>query len=315
MVGDQLVAAIETEPESWSNRLRVNELWIADEYHHRGIGRALMNIAKEEARQERRRAIILETQSCNVNAIGFYLHQGFTLIGLDTCSYTNRDCERKEVRIELGFFPERKAKLKRDELIIRKETEADYPKTERMTQLAFWNKHHQGCDEHYLVHKMRKEAVYLPELSRIAVKDNEIIGAIFYAKAYVQDGDTIHEVVTFGPLCVAPDWQGAGVGELLLRETMPLVGEAGYPAIIMYGEPDYYPRIGFQTCDHFGITTPDGQNWDSFMGIETIPGRIKDIKGKFYEPAVYDDLPEEEVDELTMKFPKLEKQYYPSQWH
>ena len=60
--------------------------------------------AKEIAVQQKRRAIILETQSCNTKAIGFYLHQGFELIGLDTCCYTNDDIGRREVRINLGFF-------------------------------------------------------------------------------------------------------------------------------------------------------------------------------------------------------------------
>ena len=78
-------------------------LW-ADELHRQGIGTALMNIAKEKAKLQNRRAIILETQSCNTNAIGFYLHQGFELIGLDTCCYTNDDIGRHEVRINLGFF-------------------------------------------------------------------------------------------------------------------------------------------------------------------------------------------------------------------
>ncbi len=102
----KLIAAIETAPEKWSNRLRVTELWVAPEYQKQGIGHALMNVAKEQARLECRRAIILETQSCNVNAIGFYLHEGFTLIGFDSCCYANNDLERKEVRVELGICKE-----------------------------------------------------------------------------------------------------------------------------------------------------------------------------------------------------------------
>ncbi|MBQ9118614.1 MAG: GNAT family N-acetyltransferase [Lachnospiraceae bacterium] len=100
----ELIATIETDPENWSNRLRVTELWVAPEYQKQGLGHALMEIAKEQARIENRRAIILETQSCNVNAIGFYLHEGFTLIGFDSCCYASNDLERKEVRIELGYF-------------------------------------------------------------------------------------------------------------------------------------------------------------------------------------------------------------------
>ncbi len=48
----------------------------------------------------------LETQSCNANAIGFYLHEGFTLIGLDTICYSNRDLTRDQVRLELGWMLE-----------------------------------------------------------------------------------------------------------------------------------------------------------------------------------------------------------------
>ncbi len=101
----QLVAAIETCPEKWSNRLRITELWVDASCRKQGLGHALMETAKEQAIRENRRAIILETQSCNVNAIGFYLHEGFTLIGLDTCCYSNEDIRRREVRFELGWFP------------------------------------------------------------------------------------------------------------------------------------------------------------------------------------------------------------------
>ena len=99
------MAAIETAPEEWSNRLRVTELWVDEGLRRQGLGHALMELAREQTRRENRRALILETQSCNVNAIGFYLHEGFTLIGFDACCYTNRDLERKEVRVELGWFP------------------------------------------------------------------------------------------------------------------------------------------------------------------------------------------------------------------
>lgn len=87
VIDGKLIAAIETCPEAWSNRLRITELWVDDEYQKQGIGHTLMEMAKEQLRRERRRAIILETQSCNVNAIDFYLHEGFTLIGFDSCCY------------------------------------------------------------------------------------------------------------------------------------------------------------------------------------------------------------------------------------
>ena len=106
IVGDngELLACIEVCPEEWSNRLMVTELWVDDSLRKQGIGKMLMDKAKEIAKLQNRRAIILETQSCNTNAIGFYLHQGFELIGFDKCCYTNKDIERREVRINLGYF-------------------------------------------------------------------------------------------------------------------------------------------------------------------------------------------------------------------
>lgn len=100
----ELLACVEVCPEEWSNRLMVTELWVSDGLRHQGIGKRLMDKAKEIAVNQSRRAVILETQSCNTNAIDFYLHEGFELIGFDTCCYTNDDIGRREVRINLGYF-------------------------------------------------------------------------------------------------------------------------------------------------------------------------------------------------------------------
>ncbi|SFC49418.1 Predicted N-acetyltransferase YhbS [Alkalibacterium subtropicum] len=311
---EKLVAAIETDQENWSNRLRITELWVADDYQKKGVGRALIAIAKEQARHERRRTVILETQSSNVNAIGFYRHQGFDLIGLDTCSYSNDDVERKEVRLEFGWFPADKEKLSRDEIDIRQETEKDHHAVELMTQRAFWNKYKPGCDEHYLVHLLRQDSQYLPELSRIAIKDGQVIGCIMYSKAEVVEGDRSQDVLTFGPLCVDPKWQGMGVGEILLKETMALASEAGYKGIIIFGDPDYYPRLGFEPCDRFEVTTAGGENFDAFMGTELYENSLKDVKGKFHASPVFENIPEEKVEEFSRNFPPLQKRQFPGQW-
>ncbi len=102
----RLIAVIETAVEDWSNRLRVTELWVDDAYRRQGIGTALMNIALKRAKEEKRRVLMLETQSCNEPAVNFYLSYGFSLIGFDSCAYRNDDTTRREVRMELGIFLE-----------------------------------------------------------------------------------------------------------------------------------------------------------------------------------------------------------------
>lgn len=310
----ELLACIETCPEEWSNRLMVTELWVHESIRRQGIAHRLMAVAKEQAYLEHRRAIILETQSCNVGAIHFYQQEGFELIGMDSCCYRNNDLERREVRINMGYFPRRKQKVTKETIVIRKEKETEYHRTEEAVLRAFWNKHHPGCNEHLLVHKLRQNGAYLPELSRVAVAGDQIVGVICFARALLKKGEKTKEILTFGPLCVVPKWQGCGVGSLLLKEALTSAKEAGYGGVIIFGEPDYYPRHGFKTCDQFGITTEDGKNFDSFMGIELIEGALSGFGGKFIEPEVFLDLPKEENAAFTKQFHAPAKQRFPGQW-
>ena len=116
MVGEDgaLLACVEICPEEWSNRLMVTELWVADQLHRKGFGTRLMKLAKEKAREQGRRAIILETQSCNVRAIAFYRSQGFRLVGFDTCCYANNDIARHEIRFNFGFYLNKEAETEKE---------------------------------------------------------------------------------------------------------------------------------------------------------------------------------------------------------
>lgn len=100
--GNQLVAVMEVTPENWNNRLRITNLFVQEGYRRRGFGTLLMTRAREIARAQGRRALILETQSCNSGAIAFYLSQGLTFMGFNACEYSNDDIPNHEVRIEMG---------------------------------------------------------------------------------------------------------------------------------------------------------------------------------------------------------------------
>ncbi len=198
---------------------------------------------------------------------------------------------------------------------IRAEQAADYKATELMTMRAFWNIHGPGCDEHYLVHLIRNSVDYLPELSGVAKLDGRIVGAVFYTRAWIIDGQRKHAIVTFGPLAVEPLLQNMGIGRRLLEETIPLVKKAGYPGICIFGEPEYYPKHGFKTCDNFEITDSKGKNFDAFMGLEVTPGGFRDIRGKFVESDIFEHCNDEKaVEEFNRMFPAYPRHKVPSQW-
>ena len=96
---------------------------------------------------------------------------------------------------------------------------------------------------------------------------------------------------------------------------MKLAKNEGYNGIVIFGEPEYYPRIGFKTCDHFNITTVDGKNFDAFMTYELNKDSMNGIKGRFYESKVFEDLQQEDVEEYDKKFPFMKKLRFPGQWN
>ncbi len=65
------------------------------------VGTVLLD-AIQEAAASGARMIVLETQSCNENAIAFYRKNVFEIIGFDLYAYSNDDPERHEVRLEMG---------------------------------------------------------------------------------------------------------------------------------------------------------------------------------------------------------------------
>ena len=99
----KLLGYVEGTPEAWNQRYRISNICIYDEeQRHCGIGTELMKVILNEAEKSGARMVVLETQTCNENAIAFYRKNGFDIIGFDLYAYSNTDPERHEVRIEMG---------------------------------------------------------------------------------------------------------------------------------------------------------------------------------------------------------------------
>ncbi len=102
-VSGKRVGWLETGYQEWNNLVRIWQLLVEEGYRGRGVGSRLMETAIKVAKERSARMLVLETQSCNIPAIDFYLRLGFDLIGVDSVSYSNEDVERGEVRLEFGL--------------------------------------------------------------------------------------------------------------------------------------------------------------------------------------------------------------------
>ena len=134
-------------------------------------------------------------------------------------------------------------------LKIRLETEQDYRIVEELTREAFWNVYKPGADEHYFVHTMRNHPDFIPELAFVLEINGEIVGNIMYTKAWLEDDNGERkEILSFGPLCVAPKYQRQKFGRLLIEHSFEVARKMGYDVNINFGNPGNYVSRGFVSC-------------------------------------------------------------------
>ena len=202
------------------------------------------------------------------------------------------------------------------DIIIRNETPADYRAVENLTRESFWNIYKPGADEHYFVHQMRSHPDFIPKLAFVLEKDGEIIGNIMYTKAWLEDEQGQRkEILTFGPLCVAPAYQRRKLGKLLIEHSFAEARKLGYDVNIIFGNPGNYVSRGFVSCKKKNVSFVVPGNFPTALLVaELIPGALEG-KNWMYIPSTAADCCEDTaaVAAFDAGFPHKEKKWMPSQ--
>ena len=199
------------------------------------------------------------------------------------------------------------------EVFIRNERLEDHFTVENLTREAFWNLHVPGCDEHFLVRKLRDSEDFLPELNFVAEADGRIVGNIMFSRSRVVGRDNqSFETVTFGPVSVLPEYQRQGVGRALIERGLESAWASGHRAAIIFGSPAYYARFGFRSGKEYDIRTSDGKYAAALQALELFPGALKGVCGRFLESEAFEMDPKE-AEEFDKLFAHKEKRVLPSQ--
>jgi len=191
-------------------------------------------------------------------------------------------------------------------VLLRPEEEKDFHLVENLTREAFWNIYKPGCDEHLLIHNIRKRNEFIRNLDYVAVFNDEIIGNIVYAKAKIIGINKEYDVITFGPVSVLPIYQKKGIGKKLIEHTITKAKKMGFNAIMIYGNPKYYERFGFKNSKEYKITDMEGNYNDALMALELFPNSLENINGKFFEGEAY-KVDKKELEIFEKDFPYKEK--------
>lgn len=190
---------------------------------------------------------------------------------------------------------------------IRREQPEDYRETENVTREAFWNHYSPGCCEHYLLHIMRDDPAFVPELDFVAVSNGKIVGNVVSVRGSIKGDDgTGYEVLTLGPISVLPDYQNEGIGGKLLSHTREAARALGFRAILLTGDPAYYSRHGFRPAEELGIRTADDRYMAALQVCELFEGALENARGRYFESEIY-EVDESAAAEFDQEFPAKEK--------
>jgi predicted N-acetyltransferase YhbS len=193
------------------------------------------------------------------------------------------------------------------EMNIRLETENDYRKVEELTREAFWNLYTPGCDEHYLCHILRDHKDFIKELDYVAEINGTVIASSMYTHSVLLSDDQQKvPIVSFGPLCVHPEYQRKGIGTALIEKTKIVVKKRNVPAIVIYGDPHNYCKHGFKNGIDHQVSNMDGEYPLGLLVLELQPGFFGCKKWKAKQSDVF-TFAQEEVLEFDKKFKEKEK--------
>ena len=200
--------------------------------------------------------------------------------------------------------------------VIRRERPEDHRAVEELIRESFWNVYRPGCSEHYVIHVLRNDPAFVPELDVVMEQDGRLIGQNMFMKTVIDadDGRTV-SILTMGPICIANDLKRRGYGKILLDRSLEMAAEMGFGAVLFEGNIGFYGNSGFDYARKFGIRyhdLPEGADDSFFLARELIPGYLDGVTGVYQTPQGYyvDDA---EVEEFDGGFPPKQKLKLPGQ--
>lgn len=194
--------------------------------------------------------------------------------------------------------------------IIRNERADERRAVETLVREAFWNVYRPGCLEHYVLHCLRDDAAFVPELNFVMEKDGQLIGQNIFVRAVINtdDGGEL-PIMTMGPICIAPEYKRQGYGKVLLDYSLEKAAELGVGALFFEGDINFYGKSGFDFASKFGIRyhgLPEGEDASFFLCRELIPGYLDGVSGEYATPHGY-FVDENEAEAFDRLFPPKEK--------
>ncbi|MGH6665193.1 MAG: GNAT family N-acetyltransferase [Pseudolabrys sp.] len=148
---------------------------------------------------------------------------------------------------------------------IRHERPADVEAREALLDAAFGKSRYRKSSQ-----RLRDGRLPAEGLSFIAADGKRVVGT---ARLWnVACGG--RKALLLGPVAVAADCRGRGIGAALVRRAIAAARRLGHGAVVLIGDAPYYRRFGFSAEAAAGLKLPGPFERHRLLALELVPGAL-----------------------------------------
>ena len=154
---------------------------------------------------------------------------------------------------------------------IRQEKQTDIPAREALLNAAMGEARFTKCSE-----RLRENRIAAEGLSFVAVEDGRLVGTVRLWHVTAGPG---RQALLLGPLAVAPEAQGRGIGVALMTHALKAARRSGAAAVILVGDAPYYGRFGFSAEKTAALWMPGPYEQSRLLAVEFTAGALDGAHG------------------------------------
>lgn len=155
-------------------------------------------------------------------------------------------------------------------ITIRDEVDTDVPAREALLDRCLGERRTAKSSE-----RLREGRLPAEGLALAAERDGALVATV--RLWHVEAGGK--PALLLGPLAVAPELQGEGLGKAMMNEAIRRAAGRGHGAILLVGDAPYYQRFGFTAAPMADLSMPGPVERERFLGLELRQGALEGASG------------------------------------
>ena len=154
---------------------------------------------------------------------------------------------------------------------IRQERPNDVDARELLLDEAFGDARYRKASE-----RLREGRLPADGLSLIAADGKRVVGTARLWNIACGNGAP---ALLLGPVAVAADERGQGIGGALVERAIAMARKLGYAAVALVGDAPYYGRFGFSAEKTGALWMPGPFERHRLLALELVPGALDGARG------------------------------------